>query len=453
MAASSTSGTIAINTFEGNLSNTQDSVACDLCVLMKAELVNVKQELNSFKEIVKVLQEELHQLNHSSQPASCIESDHNTEEKSQPDPVGNNWTTSSSNKRNKHRPTINDHRQIPTLTSNKFAALTNLQIDHVFSDSIPQEKNHKKNRCSGQRRKTTNEVNHKILVVGDSHCRGIAAELNHCLGSTHKVTSCVQPGAGMETILNSLQNDMKSLKPNDTLVIWGGSIDIGKNNANMALTHLNNFIASNQQINTIVVTAPHRHDLIDASCVNDEVANFNWKLVKIMLPFKNVKILAANLERKKFTKHGNHLNAAGKEQAALGLSKVVKSFRKSSRIPPTSLCSKSDIMSSETALDPNVNASTSLVDAPIRDKIENESQPDQGHQASPTTSCNIPEYQSPNCKNDDGLKSGNEAANRTNDDPQDPQEEEATRKSNRNKKPTNKYQDFLCQTQSINYTL
>jgi hypothetical protein len=101
----------------------------------------------------------------------------------------------------------------------------------------------------------------------------------------------------MTGVLSSLQNDISNLKLNDTLVIWGGSNDIAKNNAGIALTHLSKFVESNQNVNTIVVTAPHRHDLIATSCVNEEVTNFNRKLIKRMVPFQNVKILAANLER------------------------------------------------------------------------------------------------------------------------------------------------------------
>jgi hypothetical protein len=168
-----------------------------------------------------------------------------------------------------------------------------------------------------------------------------------------------------------------------------------------------------------------------------------------MLPYKNVKILAANLERKNFTKHGMHLNTAGKEQAALGLAKVVRSFRKSNMTPPISLCWKGDTLVNETAPDPNGNTSTSMGNTPIRDKNESVSQLDLGHQDSPTTSYDIPECQSPDYKNDDAQKSGNEAVSRTGEDPQDPQEEETTRKSNRVKKPPTKRTRIFYAKQSV----
>jgi hypothetical protein len=109
----------------------------------------------------------------------------------------------------------------------------------VSSESVPQGKNLNpaKSRYSVHRAKTPSVGNQKILIVGDSHCRGIAAELKHCLGATYKISSFVQPGAAMRGILSSLQNDIRNLKLNDTFVIWGGSNDIGKNNASIALTH------------------------------------------------------------------------------------------------------------------------------------------------------------------------------------------------------------------------
>ena len=40
-------------------------------------------------------------------------------------------------------------------------------------------------------------VKQKIVIVGDSHTRNSAAELQHSLGSDFSVTSFVKPGAGM----------------------------------------------------------------------------------------------------------------------------------------------------------------------------------------------------------------------------------------------------------------
>ena len=57
----------------------------------------------------------------------------------------------------------------------------------------------------------------------------------------------------------------------------------------------------------------------------------------IMAPFNNVKILETNLEREYFTKHGLHLNSAGKECITLRLSMMVKSCLNKKRMSPIRL--------------------------------------------------------------------------------------------------------------------
>ena len=64
------------------------------------------------------------------------------------------------------------------------------------------------------------------------------------------------------------------------------------------------------------VTAPHRHDLQETSCVNKETDVFNRKLHKMVKIADNVKIKQANLSRNDFTLHGLLLNIAGKEKMA-----------------------------------------------------------------------------------------------------------------------------------------
>jgi hypothetical protein len=206
--------------------------------------------------------------------------------------------------------------------------LGNLENDDISAKSVVPKKspNSVTNPFVVRLTKSRKADNKKIVIIGDSHSRKCGSELKHCLGSSYSISGFVQPGAEMKDILSSMQSEIKNLQWQDTLVIWGGSQDISRNNAKEALTHLHNFVKNNQQMNIIVITAPYRHDLIPSSCVNHEVRIFNRKLVKKMAPFNNVKILAANLERRFFTTHGMHMNAAGKERAAQRLAVVVKSF-------------------------------------------------------------------------------------------------------------------------------
>jgi len=57
---------------------------------------------------------------------------------------------------------------------------------------------------------------------------------------------------------------------------------MGKNNSKEAIRHLHNFVEKRQKLNTVVMTAPPRHDLITFSCVNNEVVIFNSQIKKRM---------------------------------------------------------------------------------------------------------------------------------------------------------------------------
>jgi hypothetical protein len=60
---------------------------------------------------------------------------------------------------------------------------------------------------------------HKILMIGDSHVRICATELQRNLGSNYKVSNFVQPGAGMDTIVNTTRDEIKNLRSEDVVVI------------------------------------------------------------------------------------------------------------------------------------------------------------------------------------------------------------------------------------------
>jgi hypothetical protein len=54
------------------------------------------------------------------------------------------------------------------------------------------------NNNSGRRRQ-------RILLLGDSHARKCATDLQHNLGDDYEVTSFVKPGAGMEETVHQVR--------------------------------------------------------------------------------------------------------------------------------------------------------------------------------------------------------------------------------------------------------
>jgi hypothetical protein len=112
------------------------------------------------------------------------------------------------------------------------------------------------------------------------------------------------------------RDEIAGFTKEDLVIIWGGANDVNKNESMKGLMNLHEFVEQNINTNFMIITIPHRHDLLDTSCVNNEVQNFNAKLHKVMKNKINVRILEITTTREDFTKHGLHLNAAGKNKVA-----------------------------------------------------------------------------------------------------------------------------------------
>ena len=66
--------------------------------------------------------------------------------------------------------------------------------------------------------------NHKIVMIGDSHVKNCALELQHNLGVNYEVSSFVKPGARMNAIVNTARDEIKKLRSEDVVVIWEGQM-------------------------------------------------------------------------------------------------------------------------------------------------------------------------------------------------------------------------------------
>jgi hypothetical protein len=62
----------------------------------------------------------------------------------------------------------------------------------------------------------------KVMVFGDSHAKGCAAELSHLLKKDFEVLGLVTPGAEIKHIKDTSMRKTKQLSKKDVVVIWGG---------------------------------------------------------------------------------------------------------------------------------------------------------------------------------------------------------------------------------------
>jgi hypothetical protein len=174
----------------------------------------------------------------------------------------------------------------------------------------------------------------KIVIVGDSHARGCAANINHILGKTVTATGYVNPGSNLQHLTKIVKTEINNLTKKDVLVIWGGANNIAKNETNKGLIHLFKLLDLCTNTNVIIFGAPKRHDLLETSSVNDEVNKFNQKLHKMMSVFSNVRVINSVSHREYYTKHGLHLNNIGKEEMASRIIEQCNDSLKPNESPP-----------------------------------------------------------------------------------------------------------------------
>jgi hypothetical protein len=92
-----------------------------------------------------------------------------------------------------------------------------------------------KNKCTSKLQRN------KILIIGDSHAIGCAAELSTSLGKTFEVMGAVMPGSRLEHITRLACRQLSQLQCDDFVIIWGGANDINRNESNTGLRHTRKF--------------------------------------------------------------------------------------------------------------------------------------------------------------------------------------------------------------------
>lgn len=110
--------------------------------------------------------------------------------------------------------------------------------------------------------KNLSAVKHTIPIIGDSHARGFAPRLQYNLAKEYAVTSFVKPGAQMKIISTTANEERKTLRSEDVLVIWGGSNNISKINTREAISNVPELVKESKDANIVLISASHRHDLI-----------------------------------------------------------------------------------------------------------------------------------------------------------------------------------------------
>jgi len=97
-------------------------------------------------------------------------------------------------------------------------------------------------------KKTSNKKQKKFIILGKSHVRGCAQEVQHNLGRNFEVKGIVKPGANTEIIDNTSPKITSQLTEKDIVVVWGGTRDVWRNETKKGLHQLKNFVSNHNQM-------------------------------------------------------------------------------------------------------------------------------------------------------------------------------------------------------------
>jgi hypothetical protein len=165
---------------------------------------------------------------------------------------------------------------IPVKISNLTSLRSRTHKTYPNFNELKQEKNAriKPIKCNGIRvGRSYQKSEHKIMILGDSHVRGLSDKLKDTLNDKFEVIGYTKPNCDI-TSTNSAKGSISTLTKNYVLVIWGGANDGVKNNTKEGLRQVLNFVRTNNHTNIVLLCLLYRHDLTDWSCVNKEITYF-----------------------------------------------------------------------------------------------------------------------------------------------------------------------------------
>jgi hypothetical protein len=153
----------------------------------------------------------------------------------------------------------------------------------------------------------------KIIVLGDSHTRGIAGELRRQSKHRFNIIGYTMPNAGLADIINSAEGKISELTRADTVIVFGGTNDIEKSKQCSNLTSTVNFLENTRNTTGILMEVPVRYAAGARPSISEQIVSYNKKLHKVTKKYKHVKLVRVTTSSYHFTTHGLHLNYNGRE--------------------------------------------------------------------------------------------------------------------------------------------
>jgi hypothetical protein len=233
------------------ISGNINEYTCNKCSAYEDQLKEALAEIGSAQMIIDILQKEL-----LSSVSTTNTQDNNIASKE-------GFVNFNPSRKKKKSPTCENgnllvpqpFKPTPAIT-NKYALLDNLEETTKTSHShketsevIPIRNKNKKKSLPTIKKK-------KIVIIGDSHARGLATEISSSLDNNFEVTGIVIPGARLENIIKLADGEISALGKSDAVIVMGEANDINKNETFIELAHLRKFVEDRKNTNIMVVPAP-----------------------------------------------------------------------------------------------------------------------------------------------------------------------------------------------------
>jgi len=309
---------------------------CPKCLILKEQLELITQELKSARIIISLLKDDIHTTPNlpsmDSQPMAKTQCATDLKW---------NTVTYKSNKKKVQIPNNIQKTDSQLAATRSSSSRVNLKVHQRKSEPTPVINS--ANSSPNRPRKTTTKTHkiptiingrmaskynkhvHKVHIIGDSHCRGIATNTKQHLGSNFVVSSLIKPGAKVDQIVETQESDFECLGKKDLIIVNGGSNDLTGNTVEVrnSMSCLLSFAQKHENANVLILKAPVRYDPLANFKTNWDIMCFHDMLHKSTTLLDHVHLIEMPTDRKHFNNYGLHLNKVGKETLAKNIASKI----------------------------------------------------------------------------------------------------------------------------------
>ena len=151
---------------------------CKYCLILKTEIKEIEEELNSAKLIIILLQTEVSKNKHGDygtiEPQNSIQSTEQNAEKTKE----TKWIKIISSRHGRTKQEKIDPCKQQVETGNRYKVLESLQEPMKFVDGLETGKTQGESNIS---RRNLKKKDHKVILIGDSRARDCAVKISYYL--------------------------------------------------------------------------------------------------------------------------------------------------------------------------------------------------------------------------------------------------------------------------------